>query len=258
MLDTLVQLLDGSNFSKILFFLIAYIVVLWFVFCIWVLFDARKRYKKFFLPILFFIIVLIFNFPALVFYLIVRPEIDEENVFYLHGGSEEISGGVNVPIVNFIGEDGNVEMTINLKFAKPTQKISDMRINVGWESEKAEFIEGQKEEGRRIKELDENEKSENEKEDKADSTKRQPLKNIKASLSLKAKGLASKTKGLASKFKLPKRSSKKMEEKVEETEKSPEDVSIEEKVEEAEKSAEATPVEIEEKIEDLEEIKEVE
>src|SRR6185369_12606874 len=95
------------DFQKIFIFVIIYLLVLWFLICFWVYNDAKKRYKATHLALIFFLLTLVLNFPALIFYLIIRPENDDEHVFYMHSDEEASSnlGGVNVPIVNFIGED---------------------------------------------------------------------------------------------------------------------------------------------------------
>ena len=83
----------------------------------------------------FFLLALILNFPTLIFYLIVRPEAEDEHVFYMHSDEEASNlGGVNVPIVNFIGEDG-FKISLQLKVANPkAEKDSNLDINLDWKS----------------------------------------------------------------------------------------------------------------------------
>jgi len=142
MVDFIVKLIDPKNdYTKVVTFVLIYLASLWILFCFWVFMDSQKRFKNFIISVIFFLLVLILNIPALIFYLIIRPEKDDENVFYLHHeGMEE--GGVNVPIVNFVGKNG-VEMTLQIKINKPAEDAnlaaSNMDINVDWKDESSDF-----------------------------------------------------------------------------------------------------------------------
>jgi len=133
-MDAITSLLQ-IDFSKIFIFVAIYILVLWVLICVWVYNDAKKRYKTMHLALIFFLLALILNFPALIFYLIVRPEAEDEHVFYMHSDEEASNlGGVNVPIVNFIGEDG-FKISLQLKVANPkAEKDSNLDINLDWKS----------------------------------------------------------------------------------------------------------------------------
>jgi len=93
--------------------------------------DAWKRYKNKNLAIAFFLLTFFLNFPILVFYFIVRPESKFEDY------DEWEAGGVNVPVVNFVGKDG-VDMVLQLKInpSKMVPNDNDMRVDVSWESNK--------------------------------------------------------------------------------------------------------------------------
>jgi len=133
---TISQLIGPNNdYSKIVIGIIVYLLSLWVLFCFWVFLDSLKRFKNFFISIIFFFLVLIINIPALVFYLIIRPEKDDENVLYLHNESLG-EGGVNVPIVNFIGKDGNVALSFQLKLNNMPNINEDrnMNVTVDWNS----------------------------------------------------------------------------------------------------------------------------
>ncbi|MEO6728460.1 MAG: hypothetical protein ABIM99_00910 [Candidatus Dojkabacteria bacterium] len=123
------------DFAKIFIFVAIYLLVLWLLICVWVYNDAMKRFKAMHLAIIFFMLCLVLNFPALIFYLIIRPESEEEHVFYMHSDEEASNlGGVNVPIVNFIGEDG-FKISLQLKVANPkADKDSNLDINLDWKS----------------------------------------------------------------------------------------------------------------------------
>jgi len=136
---------SNINYPAILLAIFAYIFSFWVLFCFWVFIDSQKRYKNFFISVFFFFLTLIIGIPALLFYLIVRPEREDENVFYLNH-NEENMGGVNVPVINFMGKDG-VEMTLQLKINKPLDdQASDMKVSVDFntQNQKESFIEMQK------------------------------------------------------------------------------------------------------------------
>ncbi len=137
MSDLLLELVDmNENIDYGIFVKLfcSYILLLWIVISAWVGMDARKRFNKKY-AILFFLLVLVLNFPMLIFYFIIRPE--EQYEYY----DQWDLGGVNVPLVNFVGKEG-VEMVLELKLnpSKVTSKIaSDMKIDVSWDSPKEDM-----------------------------------------------------------------------------------------------------------------------
>ncbi len=140
--DTLIDLLDsGFKIEKVWPFVIGYIFIVWFMFAVWLLIDAYRRYENPFIAGAFFLLVLPLNFPALVFYLIIRPETEEEIIAHFgHMDTSPIEGGVNVPLVNFVGRKG-VEMGITLKISNNMLQstANNMNINVDWKSKDANF-----------------------------------------------------------------------------------------------------------------------
>lgn len=122
------------SFTNILICLSAYFLLFWLAVTLWVYFDALRRYdnKKtaFFLALAVFILVL----PALIFYFAIRPHIDDTDEML-----EYANGGVNVPLVNFVGEKG-VQMTLELNIHQnPIQLPHDMKVDVSWNSIKDEM-----------------------------------------------------------------------------------------------------------------------
>ncbi len=109
-----------------------YLLALWLMFCFWVFMDANKRYKKPMVATLMALLVFVFNFPALVFYLIIRPE--QDDLADLMALDSAMQGGVQVPIVNFTGANGEVQLSLSLQIHPQLQGQSDMVVNVGWES----------------------------------------------------------------------------------------------------------------------------
>lgn len=129
MADIVTALLTNSQ--TLLVIILFYLAALWLMFCLWVFIDAMKRFRSLPISIILTLLTFVFNFPALVFYLIIRPEDPT-----LDGYASE--GGVNVPLMNFVGNDGEVQFSLNLKVNPKYQPGADMDVNVNWKSERAD------------------------------------------------------------------------------------------------------------------------
>lgn len=145
MLEFIGNLLSGEgNFQNIAAFVGVYLILLWLAFCAWVYADAMKRYDNVFLSVVWFVAVLILNFPALIFYFIVRPDKEDENILVIKdGGVSSTDGGINVPLVNFIGEEG-VAISFQLKINKSaiqSDAVSNMKIDVGFDNKDLEALQ---------------------------------------------------------------------------------------------------------------------
>lgn len=139
MIDFIAKLISGDGLTTVLMLAGLYILILWLMFSFWVYVDARKRYKKTSIGIVFFFVVFIFNFPALIFYLVTRPE--DENDFLFFPSDNLSNRGVNVPVVNFVGQDGKVNFSLELKINNPEVAHSaDMSVDVNWKSENKDFV----------------------------------------------------------------------------------------------------------------------
>ena len=126
----LIQTNQNVDYSFIIPLVIGYVVLFWVIVSVWVYFDATKRFKGKKMPIWIAIGNFVFQLPFLLLYLLFRP-IDEE--FAEMGGQ----GGVNVPIVNFIGKDGiamSLELKINHNVLMP-ENASEMKIDVSFNSQ---------------------------------------------------------------------------------------------------------------------------
>lgn len=139
MIDFIAKLISGDGLTTVLVMAAIYILILWLMFSFWVFVDARKRYKKTSIGIIFFFVVFIFNFPALIFYIVTRPE-DENDFLFFH--PDNLSNkGVNIPIVNFVGKDGKVNFSFELKINNTdVANPADMSVDVNWKSENKDFI----------------------------------------------------------------------------------------------------------------------
>jgi len=106
---------------------------------IWVFYDAKKRFINRRTAMLIALGNIFFMLPFLLLYLLFRPI--EEDYF-----GESQQGGLNVPIINFIGEDG-VAMTLELKINNHKimpENSSEMKVDVSFDSkdENKKILEG--------------------------------------------------------------------------------------------------------------------
>lgn len=121
---------DVPDYSIIIPLTIVYLLVLWVIVSVWVYFDAKKRYQNRFFAILIALANLVLQFPFLFVYLLIRPDSPEL-------AEDWVEGGLNVPIVNFTGDEGvimSLELRINPK-KLADEKSSEMKIDVSFESE---------------------------------------------------------------------------------------------------------------------------
>jgi hypothetical protein len=108
----------------------------------WVYSDSRKRYDSVMTSILFGILSFLLGPPMLIFYIVVRPDIRFEDF------DDWEAGGVNVPIVNFMGKEGiemSFELRINPRRLKTDKGPTDMSLEIGWDNvdEKFKLIDKQ-------------------------------------------------------------------------------------------------------------------
>jgi hypothetical protein len=123
------QLNENVNYNFIIPALLIYIFFFWIIVSVWVFYDAKKRFQNKRTAMLIAVGNVLFMLPFLLLYLLFRP-IEED---YL---GEVQQGGLNVPIINFVGEDG-VAMTLELKINN--HKImpvnsSEMKVDVSFDS----------------------------------------------------------------------------------------------------------------------------
>ncbi len=135
-------LIESSLNFQLGSFILFYLVLLWVLVAVWVFIDGYRRYKSVFLGLLFSFIVLTFNIPGLLFYIILRPEKSEDNLLIIQDNIDYISKkGINLPIINFTDKDGNANISINLSVSKNLldkeignydqhNEKSDLRINI--------------------------------------------------------------------------------------------------------------------------------
>lgn len=129
----LLKINQNVDYTFIIPLIVIYFFTFWLIVCGWVLADAKKKMKSVRKGVLMAVLNFIFGFPFLMLYLLIRPieGEDEDSV-----GNDQI-GGVNVPIVNFVGKDG-VVMSLELRINSDkvaTEKASEMKIDVSFQSE---------------------------------------------------------------------------------------------------------------------------
>ena len=143
MFEFITQIVEAQlDYSGIFTAIAVYIVFMWFMFCLWVLIDARKKFGNIWVAILFMLFVLPLNIPGLILYLIVRPEHEDwTDITAIDGSGEHHYGGVNVPIMHFTGDDGKINMTFGLSVNPKSlnQSDPDMKIDVAWEGERGDM-----------------------------------------------------------------------------------------------------------------------
>jgi len=134
MADYVLDLLNANesvNYSLILSFIAAYIIFLWFIVSVWSFFDAKKRYQSILQPIFFTIFVLLFGPPALIFYIMIRPEHTLDEDYYVNLA---LSGEKQARPIYFSGDKG---FDINLNLSVQPKDISEngqhkMNVEVSW------------------------------------------------------------------------------------------------------------------------------
>lgn len=124
---------EGINFYAIFMCIVIYMVFFWVAVSVWVYTDAKKRYRSpknaFWIAFAVFILF----FPALILYLAVRKPYPEEYMDMLDFND----GGVNVPIVNFVGDKG-IQMSFELNIHPDhdfSKNNNDMKVDVQWKSQ---------------------------------------------------------------------------------------------------------------------------
>ncbi len=139
----LIKVNEEINYTAIISIVVGYLAIIWFVVCIWVYYDANKRFRNFITPWLFLVFVLVFGPPALIFYIMIRPEhtLEEEYLMDL-----AMSGEKELQPIRFDGNKGfNISLNISVEPKKGTDKKNEMNMNVEWlPQERAEVMSGKK------------------------------------------------------------------------------------------------------------------
>lgn len=130
-IESLQQFLNNLRIEHILFVFATYLLILWLLVPIWVFIDSKKKFHSNFISTVFALLVLPFNIPGVIFYIIIRPD-DSQS-----GGSED-PGIINIPIANFTSNKDEVIMGIELKINGALidkSKRNDINLNVSIDSD---------------------------------------------------------------------------------------------------------------------------
>jgi len=136
----LVKINENIDYTFLIPLVILYFLIFWVIVSVWVYIDTKKRIRRKRTRVLIFLLNLIFGLPFMLLYLLARPYDNEE--------VDEISGGgVNIPIINFVGKEGII-MALELKIS-PTSLISkeavyDANMRIGVNIETPQSIEALK------------------------------------------------------------------------------------------------------------------
>ncbi len=121
---------ESVNYQIVVIGFMLYMLILWIVVTTWVYKDAKSRFEGKYMPALMASLNLLLFFPFLIIYLLVRPHYRDEF-------DEWHEGGVNIPIVNFTGNEGVVmsfELRVNPKKVAEN-KDHEMKIDISFDSQ---------------------------------------------------------------------------------------------------------------------------
>jgi hypothetical protein len=120
------------DFELILRCLGVYFLFFWFSIVFWVYSDAKKRYENQKTAFLIAFAVFVLFFPALIMYIAIRKPLPEDHLDF---GDYDMDQGVNVPVVNFKGEDGfSIALELNIRRPSVSSPEKDMKVTVDWVS----------------------------------------------------------------------------------------------------------------------------
>ncbi|GAB4284762.1 MAG: hypothetical protein Kow0081_2100 [Candidatus Dojkabacteria bacterium] len=124
MIQALQEFLSGPvNFDHVLIIFILYLLVIWALVPMWVFMDARKKYPSSkYMPWILFFIILPFNIPGVIFYIIIRP--DEFQLADMNNDGIP-DAFFSVPMVNFVSNKKDLVMSLELKI---NSELIDPRI----------------------------------------------------------------------------------------------------------------------------------
>lgn len=158
----LVKFNEGVDFTVLIPIIFLYLAIFWLIVSVWVFMDSKSRLKSKKKGIALAILNFIFGIPFLLLYILARPFDDSEILLDLKDDEAEHAknaayGGLNVPVVNFMGKDGvvmSLEIKINPK-SMDAVNDSEMKIDVSFDSkdESKKIIESNEVLSEKIEEL---------------------------------------------------------------------------------------------------------
>lgn len=136
----IVRFNEQLDFNIIIPFVLLYVLAFWVIVSIWVYLDSKVRYLSKKKAVLLAILNQVFGLPFLLLYILARPFVPEEQ------STEQLSsdnGGVNVPIVNFVGKEGvmmSLQLSINSASLVANSQNPEMTIDVNFNSTDSEKV----------------------------------------------------------------------------------------------------------------------
>lgn len=133
----LVKVNESVDYAAIISIIVSYFLIIWLVITVWIFNDARKRYVRFITAFLFTLFVLFFGPPALIFYIMIRPEHTLEEDYLINLA---LSGEKELRPIYFDGDRG-FDISINLS-VQPKQSPNDkhkMNMSIDWMPTKADL-----------------------------------------------------------------------------------------------------------------------
>jgi len=98
---------QNSNWDAIFKALMIFLLAFWLAICLWVFIDARSRYSKLIVAILITMFVLVFSIPALIIYVILRPEHTREEISLIANATGTSRQSLPIELDESLLEGGN-------------------------------------------------------------------------------------------------------------------------------------------------------
>lgn len=126
----LINVNENLDYSLLVSIVVGYFFIIWFIISLWVFFDARKRHSSVMLCILYWFFVFIFGPPALIFYIMIRPEHTLEEDYLMNMA---LSGEKDVRPIYFDGEKGfDISINLSVQPKEDADGKHKMNMNVEW------------------------------------------------------------------------------------------------------------------------------
>lgn len=126
----LIKVNEGIDYAFWISICVAYFFIIWFIVCIWVFSDARRRYESTITCVLFFIFTILFGPPALIFYIMIRPEHTLEEDYLINLA---LSGEKELKPIYFDGEHGfDISINLSVQPKSGAQDEHKMNMSVQW------------------------------------------------------------------------------------------------------------------------------
>lgn len=139
----LIKTNEGINYGFVFLLVGLYMIAFWLIVCFWAWFDSNKRYKNKAMPFLIFIFILLMGFPALIFYIIIRPEHTKEEQEYVDQAFRV--NGIETEKIDIKGGDG-FNILLNLEvIPKSEGEGQELKVGMDWKPVNKELTQIPKE-----------------------------------------------------------------------------------------------------------------